>query len=312
MDVTRARAARRRRRRGGDRGVPSRVPQLDRELHRQPAARRSVIADMRLHEHGLAHRRAADLELPAARTSGDYLQDRRRARARRRPRSRASRPRRGSALPAYYEMLDGVGDLLRELALETPPNLGGGLATLAAARAAPEPRASRARRREQRRDLLDLFTKSARRPARRLVRERRAEGGAGLRLGGRQLREPRHAGLRLRAAAPRVRRSQRQARAAGAMRSAAWARSRRRWRAACRDAGVAIERRRAGRARARRRRARGRASRLDGGESRRRDIVVANVNPRLLFTRLVDAARPAGRVPCAASRATSAAPARSA
>ncbi len=63
------------------------------------------------------------------------------------------------ALPDYYAMLDRVADVLRALALETPPNVGGGIAdwlrlwkvggrfkrlTLA-----------------ERRDVLDLFTKSA-------------------------------------------------------------------------------------------------------------------------------------------------------
>ena len=64
-----------------------------------------------------------------------------------------------AALPAYYAMLDRVADLLRSLLLETPPNIGGGGADLM--------RALKAGRRlkrlglEERRDLLDLFTKSA-------------------------------------------------------------------------------------------------------------------------------------------------------
>ena len=63
------------------------------------------------------------------------------------------------ALPAYYAMLDGVADVLRSLLLETPPNVGAGVHELFAAwkvggklkRLGPA----------QRRDLLDLFTKSA-------------------------------------------------------------------------------------------------------------------------------------------------------
>jgi phytoene dehydrogenase-like protein len=64
-----------------------------------------------------------------------------------------------AALPAYYAMLDRVTDVLRSLLLETPPNIGGGSADLM--------RALKAGRRlkrlglAERRDLLDLFTKSA-------------------------------------------------------------------------------------------------------------------------------------------------------
>jgi len=63
-------------------------------------------------------------------------------------------------LPAYYAMLKGVGDVLRELAVQTPPNQPDGIWGL--------PRALRQGNRlrrlplEQQRDLLDLFTKSAR------------------------------------------------------------------------------------------------------------------------------------------------------
>jgi phytoene dehydrogenase-like protein len=62
-------------------------------------------------------------------------------------------------LPAYWAMLERVADVLRELVLETPPNVGGGLHDLL--------RALQAARRvskldmEARRDLLDLFAKSA-------------------------------------------------------------------------------------------------------------------------------------------------------
>jgi phytoene dehydrogenase-like protein len=65
-----------------------------------------------------------------------------------------------AALPAYYEMLDTIGDVLRDLALQTPPNQPDGFAGLPRAllqgnrlRRLPLPR---------QRDLLDLFTKSAR------------------------------------------------------------------------------------------------------------------------------------------------------
>jgi phytoene dehydrogenase-like protein len=65
-----------------------------------------------------------------------------------------------AALPAYYAMLDRVADVLRDLALQIPPNAGGGPAAMLAAlkqggRLARLPI-------ERQRDLLDLFTKSAR------------------------------------------------------------------------------------------------------------------------------------------------------
>ncbi len=63
-------------------------------------------------------------------------------------------------LPAYYAMLDDVGDVLRQLATETPPNMPDGIWGM--------PRALRQGNRLRRldlprqRNLLDLFTKSAR------------------------------------------------------------------------------------------------------------------------------------------------------
>ncbi|HEX4198821.1 MAG TPA: NAD(P)/FAD-dependent oxidoreductase [Caulobacteraceae bacterium] len=64
------------------------------------------------------------------------------------------------ALPAYYTALEGVADVLRELALKTPPNAGGGLKALLAA--AAQGRRLAALPIERQRDLLDLFAKSAR------------------------------------------------------------------------------------------------------------------------------------------------------
>jgi phytoene dehydrogenase-like protein len=63
-------------------------------------------------------------------------------------------------LPAYYDMLEGVADVLRDLALRTPPNAGGGLKDLIAA--AVQGRRLAAMPLERQRDVLDLFTKSAR------------------------------------------------------------------------------------------------------------------------------------------------------
>jgi phytoene dehydrogenase-like protein len=63
-------------------------------------------------------------------------------------------------LPRYYAMLDGVADVLRALALKTPPNVGGGLTALMAG--ALQGRSLMKLPLPRQRDLLDLFTKSAR------------------------------------------------------------------------------------------------------------------------------------------------------
>ena len=64
------------------------------------------------------------------------------------------------ALPAYYDALEGVADVLRDLALKTPPKAGGGLKDLIAA-AAQGRRLARLPI-ERQRDVVDLFAKSAR------------------------------------------------------------------------------------------------------------------------------------------------------
>ncbi|HSQ04383.1 MAG TPA: NAD(P)/FAD-dependent oxidoreductase [Burkholderiales bacterium] len=63
------------------------------------------------------------------------------------------------ALPEYYRTLEQVADVLRELALQTPPNLGGGVRDVWAALKT----GNRLRRLDMssRRDVLDLFAKSA-------------------------------------------------------------------------------------------------------------------------------------------------------
>ncbi len=63
-------------------------------------------------------------------------------------------------LPAYYAMLDEVGDVLRDLATETPPNLPDGIWGMPRALS----QGNRLRRLDlpRQRDVLDLFTKSAR------------------------------------------------------------------------------------------------------------------------------------------------------
>ena len=82
---------------------------------------------------------------------------------------------------------------------------------------------------ERQRALLDLFTKSAADYLDGWFESDLVKAVYGFDAHRRQLCEPLYAGHGLRAAAPRLRRGERQEAASGAMRSAAWARSRRRW-----------------------------------------------------------------------------------
>ena len=116
-----------------------------------------VIRDLRLHEHGLQilERPIANfLPLPDGRCLkiGPTLAATQAEVARFSPRDAA-------ALPRYYAMLDRVADVMREMAVETPPNAGGGVRDALAALVA----GNRLRRLDMsaRRDVLDLFTKSA-------------------------------------------------------------------------------------------------------------------------------------------------------
>ena len=65
-----------------------------------------------------------------------------------------------AALPAYLDGLEVVADLLRDMMLKVPPNAGDGLAMVMAALA--QGRRVGALSLEQKRDVLDLFLKSAR------------------------------------------------------------------------------------------------------------------------------------------------------
>ncbi len=65
-----------------------------------------------------------------------------------------------AALPAYYAALEGVADVLRSLTLKSPPNVGDGAATLLSAVTQGWGLARMPV--EQKRDVLDLFAKSAR------------------------------------------------------------------------------------------------------------------------------------------------------
>ncbi len=64
------------------------------------------------------------------------------------------------ALPAYYDALENVADVLRSLSLKAPPNVGDGIKTLVDA--ARQGRRLAGMPLDQQRDVLDLFVKSAR------------------------------------------------------------------------------------------------------------------------------------------------------
>jgi phytoene dehydrogenase-like protein len=116
-----------------------------------------VIRDLRLAEHGLEI-----LERPVANflplSDRSYLKVGNGLAATQAEVARFSR-RDADALPGYYAMLDRVADVLRSLLLETPPNPGGGMPELL--RAWKTGRQLKQLRLNERRDLLDLFTKSA-------------------------------------------------------------------------------------------------------------------------------------------------------
>lgn len=116
-----------------------------------------VIDDLRLRQHGLTilpRPFSNFLPLP----DGNYLRTGATLEETQAQFARFSR-RDAERLPAYYAMLDEGAGLLRDLLLETPPNAGGGLRDLIAAAGL----GNRLRRRglEGNRNLLDLFTKSA-------------------------------------------------------------------------------------------------------------------------------------------------------
>jgi phytoene dehydrogenase-like protein len=117
-----------------------------------------VIADMRLHNHGLRiverpianflpidETRYLKLGGGVVRTQAEFAKFSRRD---------------AEALPAYYAMLDEIGDVLRNVAQQTPPNLGDGLAGLLRGVRQVGRLARLSLRRKG--ELLDLFTESAR------------------------------------------------------------------------------------------------------------------------------------------------------
>ena len=117
-----------------------------------------VIADMKLADHGYrVIERPISNFLPQE--DGRYLKlggglERTQAEFRK------FSARDAETLPAYYAALESVADVLRDLSLKTPPNVGEGLKTLIDA--ARQGRRLASLSLEQQRDVLDLFVKSAR------------------------------------------------------------------------------------------------------------------------------------------------------
>jgi phytoene dehydrogenase-like protein len=117
-----------------------------------------VIADMKLADHGYrVIERPISNFLPQA--DGGYLKlggglERTQAEFARFSKHDAA------ALPEYYDMLEGVADVLRDLALKSPPNVGDGIKTLIDG--ARQGRGLMKLSLSQQRDVLDLFVKSAR------------------------------------------------------------------------------------------------------------------------------------------------------
>jgi phytoene dehydrogenase-like protein len=116
-----------------------------------------VIRDMRLAQHGYrVIERPISNFLPQE--DGGYLKlggglERTQAEFRR------FSQRDADALPAYYDALEGVADVLRSLALQAPPNAGEGVRALLASASQGWGIAKLSL--EAKRDVLDLFTKSA-------------------------------------------------------------------------------------------------------------------------------------------------------
>jgi hypothetical protein len=158
----RARATRRRRRRGGHRGIPPGVPQLDGELHGEPAR---PAGHPRSQARGArpSHRRAAVREFPAAVVDAGRLPE-----GRRRPRGDAEggrallAPRRRGAA----RVLRDARPRRRRAARSHAPHAAGRREPRATRRGAlfeawKTLRSFKALSLAERRDVVDLFTKSA-------------------------------------------------------------------------------------------------------------------------------------------------------
>lgn len=116
-----------------------------------------VIRDLRLFEHGLRIiERPYSNFLPL--DDNDCIKVGGGLAATQREVARFSR-RDAERLPAYYAMLEGVATVIKGLLLETPPNAGGGIGDLL--QTIKVGKRFKSLDMPRRRDLLDLFTKSA-------------------------------------------------------------------------------------------------------------------------------------------------------
>lgn len=116
-----------------------------------------VIRDLNLEQHGLRvllRPFSNFLPLPG----GDYLRTGATPTETRQQFARLSRHD-AEQLPAFYAMLDKVADVLRAMILETPPNVGGGFRDIL--QGLKVGNRMRQLSTAARRDVLDLFTKSA-------------------------------------------------------------------------------------------------------------------------------------------------------
>ena len=117
----------------------------------------TIIRDLKLHAHGLrVVERPFSNFLPLSDTDyikvGGSLADTQREVAR-------FSTRDADKLPAYYAMLDRVAAVLKDLLLETPPNVGGGVADIF--QALKIGKRFKSLDMAARRDVLNLFTQSA-------------------------------------------------------------------------------------------------------------------------------------------------------
>lgn len=116
-----------------------------------------IIRDLRLHEHGLrVVERPYSNFLPLSDT--EYIKVGGSLEATQREVARFSK-RDADKLPAYYAMLDRVAAVLKDLLLETPPNVGGGVADIF--QALKIGKRFKSLDMAARRDVLNLFTQSA-------------------------------------------------------------------------------------------------------------------------------------------------------
>ena len=244
-----------------------------------------VIRDLRLAEHGLriVERPLANF-LPLSSRPGDCISLHNELAATQADVARFS-ARDAVALPAYYAMIERAAAVVRELLLKTPPNATAGVLGLLDAWKATRP--FRALDVEGRRDLLELFTSSAGDVLDRWFESVPVKAALGFDAAVGQFASPYAAGsayLLLHYALGEVNGKRgRWGHAIGGMGAITQAMARE-----CEARGVTIRTSAAVRSIVVENGAAVGVA-LDGGEVVRARRVVANVNPKLLFTQLVDA-----------------------